>query len=42
VIALHASEVGRPLYEELGFAPSNEMRLKIKKGSGTQINADSR
>jgi GNAT superfamily N-acetyltransferase len=35
VIALHASEGGRPLYQELGFAPSNEMRLKIKKGSGT-------
>jgi len=30
VIALHASEVGRPLYEELGFTPSNEMRLRIE------------
>jgi len=26
-IALHASAEGRPLYERLGFAPSNEMRL---------------
>ena len=31
VIALHASEGGRPLYQELGFAPSNEMRLKINE-----------
>jgi GNAT superfamily N-acetyltransferase len=26
-MALHATEVGRPLYEELGFVASNEMRL---------------
>jgi GNAT superfamily N-acetyltransferase len=26
---LHASEEGRPLYEALGFAPTNEMRLKL-------------
>ena len=26
---LHASEEGRPLYESLGFAPTNEMRLKL-------------
>jgi len=28
-IALHASKVGRPLYESLGFEPSSEMRLKL-------------
>lgn len=28
-IALHVTEVGRPLYEELGFVDSNEMRLRI-------------
>ncbi len=26
---LHASDEGRPLYEQLGFAPSNEMRLTL-------------
>ncbi len=26
---LHASDEGRPLYESLGFAPTNEMRLKL-------------
>jgi GNAT superfamily N-acetyltransferase len=26
-VTLHASDGGRPLYEELGFAPTNEMRL---------------
>jgi GNAT superfamily N-acetyltransferase len=25
-VALHASEMGRPLYQELGFKASNEMR----------------
>jgi GNAT superfamily N-acetyltransferase len=28
-IILHASKEGRPLYEGLGFEPSNEMRLKL-------------
>lgn len=27
-VALHATDVGRPLYESLGFVRSNEMRLK--------------
>jgi GNAT superfamily N-acetyltransferase len=29
VISLHATEAGRPLYERLGFAASNEMRLRL-------------
>ncbi len=29
IIALHASEHGRSLYESLGFLASNEMRLKL-------------
>ncbi|HTT68391.1 MAG TPA: GNAT family N-acetyltransferase [Gemmatimonadales bacterium] len=28
VVTLHASDEGRPLYERLGFAPTNEMRLR--------------
>lgn len=28
-VALHASQAGRPLYESLGFEPTNEMRLQI-------------
>ena len=28
-VALHASEFGRPLYEKMGFVPTNEMRLKF-------------
>jgi ribosomal protein S18 acetylase RimI-like enzyme len=26
-VSLHASDDGRPLYESLGFEPTNEMRL---------------
>jgi GNAT superfamily N-acetyltransferase len=29
-VALHASSMGRPLYESLGFAPSNELVLYLK------------
>ena len=28
-VGLHASDEGRPLYEQLGFEPTNEMRLKL-------------
>jgi GNAT superfamily N-acetyltransferase len=30
-VILHASEDGRALYENLGFRPTNEMRLQIEK-----------
>lgn len=29
-VALHASPFGRPLYESLGFEPTNEMRLSLE------------
>ena len=29
-LTLHASAAGRPLYEGLGFAPTNEMRLVLR------------
>jgi GNAT superfamily N-acetyltransferase len=29
-VSLHASKVGRELYESLGFQQTNEMRLKLK------------
>jgi GNAT superfamily N-acetyltransferase len=28
-VVLHASNDGRPLYESMGFQPSNEMRIKL-------------
>jgi GNAT superfamily N-acetyltransferase len=34
--ALHATEVGRPLYRELGFADSNEMRVRLGWGIGNR------
>ena len=33
-VDLHASDKGRPLYESLGFQPTNEMRLSLKEKSG--------
>lgn len=30
-VLLHAAPMGRALYEELGFAPTNEMRLKFEE-----------
>ncbi len=29
IVSLHASKYGRPLYEDMGFEPTNEMRLKL-------------
>jgi GNAT superfamily N-acetyltransferase len=29
-VVLHASDAGRPLYETLGFLPTNEMRLRLE------------
>ena len=34
-VDLHASDKGRPLYETLGFEPTNEMRLDLRKASLT-------
>jgi GNAT superfamily N-acetyltransferase len=28
-INLHATDVGKPLYEEFGFKPTNEMNLQL-------------
>jgi GNAT superfamily N-acetyltransferase len=30
IILLHASDQGRPIYEALGFAQTNEMRIRLK------------
>jgi hypothetical protein len=29
-VTLHASDKGRPLYQSLGFVPTNEMRLDLR------------
>jgi GNAT superfamily N-acetyltransferase len=29
LVSLHASDEGRPVYEGMGFVPSNEMRLQL-------------
>ena len=31
-VSLHASDDGRPLYEKLGFKPTDEMRLDLRSG----------
>ena len=31
-VSLHASDQGRPVYEALGFRPTREMRIVLKKG----------
>jgi GNAT superfamily N-acetyltransferase len=31
-VSLHASDAGRALYEQLGFRPTNEMRLDLRNG----------
>jgi predicted GNAT family acetyltransferase len=30
-VSLHASDAGRHIYENLGFKPTNEMRLVLKQ-----------
>lgn len=35
-VALHATEVGRPLYKELGFVDGNEMQLRLEQGLGVR------
>src|SRR2546426_186392 len=32
-VSLNASDFGRPLYEQLGFRPTNEMRLALRNAS---------
>ena len=34
-VGLHASDEGRPLYEELGFKPTSEMRLELGEESSS-------
>lgn len=34
-VSLHASSYGRPLYERLGFKPTNEMKLELDAPSDT-------
>lgn len=29
-VSLHASDAGRPLYESIGFQPTNEMTFKLR------------
>ena len=31
-VLLHASDAGRPLYRQMGFEPTNEMKLLLKQG----------
>ena len=39
-VLLHASEFGRPLYQSLGFVPSNEMRWSPKRGGHAQASRE--
>ena len=41
VATLHASDAGRPVYEKLGFKPTNEMRLIMNGKLGAELNGDS-
>jgi len=36
-LVLHAAPDGRPLYEQMGFAPTNEMRFRPQRISGSVI-----
>jgi GNAT superfamily N-acetyltransferase len=38
-VSLHASDRGRPLYKQLGFEPTNEMRLDLSDGSSSAEDA---
>jgi len=42
VVQLHASDDGRPLYESLGFRPTNEMRLLLDEAAGGRGRVDVR
>ena len=39
-VLLHASEFGRPLYQSLGFVPSNEMRWSPKRGARAETSGE--
>jgi GNAT superfamily N-acetyltransferase len=36
-LVLHASDEGRPLYQRLGFAATNEMRFQGPLGGGRRL-----
>ena len=40
-VHLHASDAGRPLYQSLGFVPTNEMRCSPTNNGVTPMNSDS-
>jgi GNAT superfamily N-acetyltransferase len=39
MVTLHASDYGRALYEALGFKPTSEMRLQLRKDTGPRRRA---
>lgn len=41
-LTLHASQDGRPLYELVGFAPTNEMRLELEGGPTMKCSTEPR